>query len=43
MGNLNGYPEQYLENVTLENKEFYENDGKYKIFFHNKLIKNIIN
>ena len=43
MGNLNNYPEQYLDNVTLENKEFYENDGKYKIFFHNKLIKNIIN
>ena len=32
----------YLNKLTIDNEEFYENDGNYKIFFHNELINNII-
>ena len=42
MGNLNNYSKQYLDEVNLENEEFYKDDGNYKVFFDNELINNII-
>ena len=42
MGNLNNYTKMYLNKLTIDNEEFYENDGNYKILFHNELINNII-